>query len=305
MRTLWRQRRGSGLLLAALIAAYCAGACGEVLSDRSDHVQVRTGDCYSCHQTDYQTAANPVHLDVMPTVCGACHSRDAWAPAGFEHSWPILGAHSKLACESCHTGSPPKYTGTPRACVGCHQKDYDSSPYPGHDAFPTSCDDCHSQVAWKPASTVAHPFPLDGAHATAPCEGCHVGTPPVYKGTPTDCYSCHNDDFNASSYPGHSGFSHTCSDCHTTTAWLPATGGGHPDNKFPLSGPHSKPKCADCHDAALSSNAKDNINCVGCHTGEHSRAKMDGKGDHQDDPKYPKGSAPVDFCLDCHADGRK
>lgn len=287
--------------------AFSAGACGDVLSDPGEeHVQIRSGDCYSCHQPDYQNAANPPHVGSMPTACAVCHTQDAWAPAAFNHTWPILGAHTKVPCQTCHTGEPPKYKGTPTLCVGCHQSDYDNSPHPGHSAYPTTCESCHSQLAWKPASTVAHPFPLDGAHATTPCASCHVGNPPVYKGTPSDCYSCHTDDFNASPYPGHSGFSHTCTDCHTTTAWTPATGGGHPENKFPLkTGTHTNVKCADCHDASIGSSAKANVNCVGCHTGEHSRAKMDGKGAHQENPKYPKGTAPVNFCLDCHADGRK
>ncbi|MBK7586281.1 MAG: hypothetical protein IPI67_39610 [Myxococcales bacterium] len=292
--------RWNALLVSVIALAAGAGACGKVLSgDGEEHIQVRAGECYSCHQPDYEGAAKPPHVNVMPTVCGACHSEDAWIPAKFEHSWPILGAHQALACQSCHVGDPPKYAGTPRECVGCHQKDYDGSPYPGHNTFPTTCDACHNQVAWKPASAAAHPFPLDGAHATAPCTACHVGDPPVYKGTPKDCFSCHVDDYDKSPFPGHQGFSHVCSDCHSTTAWKPAAG-GHPENKFPLAGSkHSNVKCAECHDANLGSAAKSNINCVTC----HGDAKMDSV--HKDEGKYPQTSSSKTFCLDCHPDGRK
>ncbi len=364
--------RGTGVLIIALGTAFGAGACGDVLSEPGEqHVQVRAGDCYSCHQPDYENAANPPHVNAMPTVCAACHSQSAWAPATFAHSWPIagahtklacqtchtgappkyqgtptecvgchqqdydtsvypghntfptacatchsqeawkpaafnhkwpiLGAHTKVACQSCHTGNPPKYLGTPTLCVGCHQKDYDSSPHPGHNTYPTTCDSCHSQLGWKPASTVAHPFPLDGAHATTPCASCHVGNPAVYKGTPKDCYSCHTDDFNSSPYPGHSGFSHTCSGCHSTTAWKPATGGSHPENKFPInSGKHKNIKCADCHDASLGPTSKANTACVSsCHTS----AEMNNV--HKGENKYPTGTSSLNFCLDCHSDGSK
>jgi hypothetical protein len=185
--------------------------------------------------------------------------------------------------------------------VGCHRDDYDNSPYPGHQTFPTTCSDCHSTVGWKPASPVAHPFPLEGAHAVAPCAACH-GDPPNYTGTPRECVGCHRDDYDRSPYPGHQSFPTTCASCHTTIAWKPATGGGHPDNVFPIgAGPHQMP-CADCHNAALGPNGKGNADCVGCHSGRHARSTMDAK--HREVNGYPPGTAQPNFCLDCHPAGR-
>ncbi len=261
--------------------------------------------CVGCHKADYDSSPYPGH-QTFPTTCSDCHGTTAWKPAStVEHPFPLNGAHASTACGSCHVGNPPKYKGTPTTCVGCHKADYDSSPYPGHQTFPTTCSDCHATTAWKPASPVAHPFPLDGAHASAICGSCHVGNPPVYKGTPTACVGCHQSDYDSSPYPGHQAFPTTCNDCHNTAAWKPAAGGGHPESKFPITtGKHKNMPCADCHNSALGAqNGKANADCVGCHTGEHKKSKADSQ--HQGVKNYPTGSAPPNFCLDCHSNGKK
>lgn len=260
-------------------------------------------DCVGCHKDDYDQSPYPGHQS-FPTSCGGCHTTFAWKPAApYKHLWPLNGAHAKAACTACHKGNPPSYAGTSTACVSCHKADYDASPAPGHQSFPTSCDDCHTTLAWKPATAFKHPWPLTGAHTGVACAKCHVGNPPVYKGTATDCFGCHAADFNASPYPGHAGFSHTCTDCHTTNAWKPASGAGHPENAFPIkTGAHKVFACSECHDSALGTNGKGNADCVGCHTGQHTRAKMDAK--HQGQKGYPSGAAPPNFCSSCHPDGK-
>jgi hypothetical protein len=107
--------------------------------------------------------------------------------------------------------------------------------------------------------------------------------------------------------PSHatSGYPTTCIDCHSTAAWQPALEGGHPDDQFRISGgPHEGYECLDCHDPALGSSADGmNTDCVGCHEGKHERSKMDREHDEVGD--YPFGTTSVNFCLDCHPDGRK
>ena len=151
-----------------------------------------------------------------------------------------------------------------------------------------------------------HAWPLTGAHETLACGTCHVGEPPVYQGTPTLCVGCHQDDYDGSPFPGHADFPTTCENCHTTTAWIPATGGNHPENEFAIeNGVHSpyRDDCVSCHDPNLGSPVDgENADCVGCHNGEHTRAEMDPK--HDEEPDYPQGAAPPNFCLDCHPDGR-
>ena len=110
-------------------------------------------DCASCHMPEYRHADHPVHVNVKPTTCAVCHSQESWHPSVLHHEWwPLTGAHEKAECKYCHTGTPAVFEGTPKACVGCHRKDYDGSKFPGHSTFPTTCADCHSTVAWKPAT---------------------------------------------------------------------------------------------------------------------------------------------------------
>jgi hypothetical protein len=264
-------------------------------------------ECVGCHQADYDNSPAPGH-DAFPTTCEGCHSTEQWAPAlsTLEHPWPLEGAHAQATCLACHVGDPPLYEGTPSDCVGCHQADYDNSTFPGHEAFPTTCEGCHTNDKWVPAR-FEHAWPLEGAHAQAACASCHTGSPPVYQGTPTLCVGCHQSDYDKSPYPGHSNFPTTCENCHTTAAWTPATGGTHPESAFPIqSGAHSRYQndCTSCHNAALGSPVGgENADCVGCHTGEHTRARMDGK--HSGVRNYPNGTAPPNFCLDCHRNGRE
>jgi hypothetical protein len=298
----WSLWAWNAVLGCALVAGAVLGACGKVESGDPNHVEVRSSECITCHRKEYEATTSPPHVGTFPETCGSCHTQTEWVPAKFQHPWPLVGAHLKAGCAACHKGNPPVYKGTPNQCVDCHKADYDSSPYPGHQAFPLTCNDCHSTLAWKPASPVAHPFPLDGAHAVTPCASCHVGNPPVYQGTPNTCVGCHQADYDSSPYPGHQSFPTTCADCHSTTAWKPASGGAHPENQFPIAnGTHQMP-CADCHNSSLGPNGKGNADCVGCHTGEHTRAKMDGK--HNDVGGYPSGAAPQNFCLECHPNGK-
>ena len=304
-----KRRRPLGLLAIGVLAAQVATAgCTEATVTTHEPGVVRQQKCISCHETERKSAVNPPH-ESLPTTCQDCHSERQWVPAdlAFGHPWPLEGAHAQALCASCHVGEPPVYEGTPKACVGCHQSDYDGSPAPGHDAFPTTCENCHSTGQWVPAlSTLDHSWPLEGAHGQATCSSCHAGDPPVYQGTSTLCVDCHQSDYDNSPFPGHSQFATTCEGCHTTAAWTPATGGNHPENAFPIeSGAHSKYRndCVSCHDSTLGSPVGGaDTDCVGCHDGEHTRAEMDPK--HREEPDYPQGAAPPNFCLDCHADGR-
>jgi hypothetical protein len=305
-----RVRRPGSLLAAMVLLAtqLAATGCTDVSDTSHEPGVVRQQKCLSCHEAERKSAVHPPHGS-LPTTCQDCHSEGHWVPAELSsgHPWPLEGEHARSLCASCHVGEPPVYEGTPTLCVGCHQDDYDLSPAPGHDAFPTTCEGCHSTEQWVPAlSALDHPWPLDGAHAQVSCLGCHVGTPPVYQGASTVCVGCHQSDYDNSPYPGHSDFATTCENCHTTTAWTPATGGKHPEDAFPIeSGAHSKYRddCVSCHNSDLGSPAGgEDTDCVGCHDGDHSRAKMDAK--HNEEPDYPNGTAPPNFCLDCHADGR-
>jgi hypothetical protein len=283
-------------------------AGGTCRGSRAEHIEVdEAAACITCHQAEFLRAEHPVHANVLPVACERCHSEQSWTPTTFDHEqlFALQGAHALVECSGCHTQGFDAGQ-TPNECVGCHRDDYDRSPLPGHAQFPTTCADCHGTSAWTPASgagAVDHDrfFPLQGAHAQAACASCHTqGYAPGQ--TPRECVGCHRDDYDRSPLPGHDQFPTTCADCHGTSAWTPASG-GHPETRFRIaSGPHSGYACDDCHNASLGANGRGNADCVGCHEGEHTRARMDAK--HAEENGYPQGPAPPNFCLDCHAGGR-
>jgi len=261
------------------------------------------GDCGSCHADDRNRVTQPPH-DGFSSDCASCHTSSSWRPASFpSHEWPLEGAHASALCASCHTGDPPVYAGTETRCVGCHQQALAAVTQPSHAAFSEDCSSCHGTSAWDGAAFEhTSSFPLTGAHQATDCSACHTGTPAVFAGTASACVDCHRADFDGSPFPGHSAFATTCQDCHTTSGWQPASGGNHPQNLFSITGRHDYP-CNDCHNPALGPNGAGNTDCVGCHDGEHTLARMD--NEHQGEVRnYPTGAGRApNFCLQCHADG--
>src|SRR5579864_420525 len=128
--------------------------------DRSD-TRTQRAWCLGCHR--------PVAADVqehrgyhvrMPNAnvgeCRACHTehkgRDAdivqLSRAAFDHSltnFALEGAHSALACDSCHKAGE-SWRKAPATCVGCHKAD---DVHRGQ--FTVPCSDCHSSVTWTGA----------------------------------------------------------------------------------------------------------------------------------------------------------
>lgn len=259
--------------------------------------------CIGCHQEARDTVTQPSH-DGFAEDCGTCHTSAAWRPADFPaHAWPLEGAHASATCASCHTGEPPVYDGTPTACLSCHEQDRAGVTEPPHEAFSDDCGSCHGTASWGSGSFEHTRFALTGAHETTECGACHTGTPAVFLGTTTECVGCHQADYDTSPFPGHAEFATTCQDCHQTSAWVPASGGNHPQDRFSITGDHNF-ACNDCHNPSLGPNGAGNADCVGCHEGEHTLARMD--NEHNGIGNYPRGAdrAP-NFCLACHADGRE
>jgi hypothetical protein len=255
--------------------------------------------CSGCHLTDYNNTTNPNHKAAgFPQDCSVCHSTSAWKGATFNHSttrFPLTGAHTSVGCSNCHGGGV--FSGLGTACATCHATAYNNTKNPDHRAsgFPQQCEVCHSTSAWTPASFnhSTTRFALTGAHTRVACANCHIGG--KYQGTPMDCYSCHQSDFNGTTDPNHSaaGFPHDCSTCHSTSTWTGATF----NHKFPIySGSHKGKwnSCSDCHTNSANYAA---FSCVNCH--EHEKTRMDQK--HRDQRNYVYNSAN---CYACHPSGR-
>jgi hypothetical protein len=249
--------------------------------------------CVNCHQSDLQGTTDPNHIAAaFPTDCAVCHTTATWTGAKFDHNlskFPLTGAHVNVACAQCHTNN--KFTGTPTACVGCHQAEYQNTTNPNHAAagFSTDCTACHTTATWAGAkfdhNTV---FPLTGAHASVTCAQCHTQT--NYSATPRVCNGCHLPDYNKTSNPNHvqAGFPTDCAVCHSTTDWAGATF-DHSKAAFPLTGAHTSVACATCH----TNNNFTTIptNCDACHLSQFQQTT---------NPNHAKAGFPLNCAL-CHS----
>lgn len=155
------------------------------------------------------------------TACLACHPTGD-GDGSFNHNntnFPLKGAHTSVACASCHTNG---YQGTPTQCVACHQADYNSSNDPNHISagFPTDCASCHSENAWAPANFNhdGQYFPIySGKHKNEwdKCSDCHT-TPGNF--SVFSCIVCHNNQNGlANEHNDVSGYSYSnaaCFNCH-------------------------------------------------------------------------------------------
>jgi nitrate/TMAO reductase-like tetraheme cytochrome c subunit len=258
--------------------------------------------CYTCHQQDYEVTTDPNHLeDNFPTDCEQCHTINAWIPANIDHNltaFPLTGKHIPLDCSECHSSG---FTGTPTDCYACHKQDYESVQDPNHVTgnYNFDCTECHTTNGWEDVINFNHNitlFELTGAHITADCSLCHSQG---YAGTPIECFSCHENEYNNSTNPNHiaASFPTTCEDCHSTVDWIPATF-DHDGQYFPIyTGKHSEAwtQCIDCHVVPADYSV---FSCIDCH--EHNQQEMDDK--HQGVEGYIYASSE---CFACHPTGEK
>jgi hypothetical protein len=121
------------------------------------------------------------------------------------------------------------------------------------------------------------------------------------------CIKCHATAYQQVQTPVHlNQFPQTCGDCHSTKAWVPSVGGGHPETKFPImTGSHANKAigCTDCHLPSLGANTGgQNTDCVHCHIGAHTTPSIDSA--HTKVPQYtPSAGAAPNYCLSCHPTG--
>jgi hypothetical protein len=275
-----------------LTGAHKASTCADCHRDGVYRGKPTT--CVSCHQSAYDRTTKPAHKPAgFSTTCQTCHTTTAWLGAVFDHNatrFPLAGAHRAVDCSSCHADGV--YSGKPTTCVSCHQTAFNATKNPPHAAaaFPTSCETCHSQTAWVPSSFnhAATQFPLTGAHLTTTCAGCHADG--VYNGKPTDCVSCHQAKYNATTNPPHAaaGFSTACQTCHTTTQW-PGAVFDHGATRFPLVGAHRAVNCADCHADGVYRGKP--TTCVSCHQAKYAATT---------NPAHAAAAFPT-TCETCHS----
>jgi NMD protein affecting ribosome stability and mRNA decay len=236
--------------------------------------------CTQCHLkpvfSNVSTKCADCHADIhrrrFGASCEQCHSVKGWNVSlqqikAHQNRFPLVGAHAALECDSCHkNGALSNYTTMSTECYSCHAQDFQKTTGPVHVSagFSTTCQQCHSMDSWLGVQfdhLKFTGFALTGMHATLDCTACHANG--KFK-APASCVGCHLPDFQKANNPNHvaMGLPQTCSQCHTTAAWQPATF-DHTLVGFPLTGAHATLQCNQCH-----SNGNFNLTskaCVSCH----------------------------------------
>ncbi|MCX6226783.1 MAG: hypothetical protein NTV01_18890, partial [Bacteroidia bacterium] len=257
-------------------------------------------ECKDCH--------DDLHENTLGPDCAKCHTPKSWIVENIseihrQSRFPLTGAHQIVDCTACHkSGSMRRFDPIGIECVNCHQKNYQSTTKPNHLAagYSTDCVQCHKagSAGWV-AENIEHGFfPLTGGHAIS-CTLCHVSG--GYTKIPTDCYSCHKEDFNSTTAINHQqlNLSTNCIECHTTSPkWKPAKFAEHETRFFPVySGSHANTwtNCTDCHNQTGNYTL---FTCVDCH--DHAKARMDDS--HKETNGYQYNSIA---CFTCHPRGDK
>ncbi len=229
--------------------------------------------CSTCH-ADLDSVFTLAHAIEYGTACLDCHDGVDRFGKPFSHTndFALIGKHEGLTCSKCHTNARvvSDFENISTECQACHRRD---DPHAGN--FGADCAACHNVNDWKPADFDHNlaAFKLEGEHAEARCEECHINN--VYKGTPTDCYACHQGDDE------HGGrFGTDCGACHQPDDWDNATF-DHNRSNFPLTGRHVGLACEQCHTAGGFANVS--TSCVACHA----------------DPVLHAGMFSTD-CASCH-----
>jgi hypothetical protein len=271
--------------------------------------------CRQCHPTlvfsSAKTECNECHTDVhQATVgqeCAHCHTPSSWLVSNINEihqmsRFPLLGAHRTADCNQCHQSeSLVRFDVLGVECIDCHREDYMATTAPNHieSGMSEDCVQCHlvNSFQWTGAGFDHSSFPLTLGHASPACIDCHTGG--NYSSTSTDCYDCHQTDYNETVNPDHQAlsFSVTCTECHTTNpGWKPASYLQHDSQSFPIySGKHQGEwnSCTECHENT-SNYAQ--FTCLSCH--EHNKTDMD--NEHNDENGYSYVSSE---CLRCHPRG--
>jgi len=226
-------------------------------------------------------------------ACQNCHTVEGWKPIRavpeFDHNqtrYPLRGLHQGVTCTQCHT--KPVFTNVGTKCADCHADIHKRQ-------FGASCEQCHSVKGWQVslAQIKNHDnrFPLVGAHRTLECDSCHKGAAVgQFQGLSTQCYSCHANDYKATTGPSHvqTGFPVACEQCHSADTWFGAAFDHLKFTGFALTGAHTTLDCNACHVGGKYKGTP--ANCVGCHLKDFQGTK---------NPNHVQANFPQ-TCQGCH-----
>jgi len=230
--------------------------------------------CETCHWERRQDDRYELRLGIH---CAECHVPFDWkqvAPNKWNHKtatgYALEGVHRALDCVECHRDK--WFMKVNVDCFGCHENDYRDTRDPDHTAadFSTECHLCHfNNTSWAGAHFSHDAYLLKGQHKLADCSECHRNN--QYRGLPSDCLFCHQEDYNGAKDPDHrkSNFPTDCEVCHSSDAsnWKDVV---FDHSAFPLRGRHRVIDCLDCHLSGQYEGLPST--CVFCHLEDYLNA---------------------------------
>ena len=248
-------------------------------------------------------------INVPGFDCGDCHGSGSWERltlSGFNHEsteFPLKGIHKIQDCSSCHPGETNmenhRFQKDNFDCTSCHIDVHKSE-------LGDNCLKCHTEQTWTVNSqSFDHnqtQFPLLNGHKGVLCNQCHFGeSSSKFTATPTDCYSCHLDEFSLTGTiqypesPNHSSlnYSQDCLLCHATTSTWIIENFLHSSSQtgFELTGLHIPADCALCHLNQIYDSTPQNCANSVCHLNDFNATT---------DPNHGESGFPVGYCEHCH-----
>jgi hypothetical protein len=240
--------------------------------------------------------------------CQVCHSIDGFKPTKFtvdlhqNTSYPLVGAHVKATCASCHRLKDPKtgeeilqFRYKDQTCTACHQDPHNNEFLSRQVALdksgkPFGCEACHTLDSWTNVSRFDHSsshFALLGPHRTTKCADCHkpqnINGKLVnanYRVANPSCMGCHAD-VHGGQFVNDSG-PIDCSRCHNIFRWKPAAFDHDTQTSYKLEGEHRQVVCAKCHFDLKAIGGKQVLfykptptRCEACHTGKVKKLAAD------------------------------
>lgn len=263
-------------------------------------------DCNQCHSkheyvnelTSCSACHTDFHMGNNGLECQTCHNTKSWEIINSVEihqftRFPLIGAHRNANCEECHISYPNvDFPPLDVACYSCHSVDYMNTQTPNHliNNISQDCEECHSITShsWDLNFNEHSFFPLTGGHISLTCMECHTDN--NFQNISSDCYSCHQTDYNATSDPNHVNlnFSKDCEECHSTNpGWSPSI--FNHSSVYVLSGGHDlvKTDCTKCHADGFINTP---TNCSNCHIVDYNLTI---------DPNHVTNQFPQN-CTTCH-----
>ena len=320
----------------------------------SCHQRAKQGDykvakydrCTSAGCHDTKSRGLKTHGDQFKSKrCDSCHVVSGWEPSLFSHDstsykgYRLHGKHRKAKCSACHTRKnslrPVRYKPIDAslcANAGCHDIAKRGAIH-GKQFGERDCSKCHTQKRWKPSvfdHTKAR-YQLYGKHLNVKCEECHkkallggsnykgkrypkVNFKPI-KFKKCNESGCHVDPHKRALEP------RPCANCHVDNSFkdMESAFDHKLDTSFPLTGKHTKAKCAECHTVRNKKVWKPvKEDCYSCHKKDdkhkgalgkvcsdcHHTTSWDAKAVAHEETGFPLTQTHAQLvCVDCHTKG--